>query len=85
MVIEYSNRFAKQYKKLPPDLQESAEEKIQLFQENPFDPRLKTHKLSGELKDFWAFRVSYSHRIIFYFLDDQKVRLSAIGDHDIYE
>lgn len=85
MHIQYSTRFAKQFKKLPSPIQELAEDKIVIFQSDPFDRRLKTHKLTGELNDFWAFRINYSYRVMFYFLDDYTIRLSAIGDHDIYE
>lgn len=85
MRIQYSARFAKQFKKLPAHIQELAEDKINIFQVDPFDPRLKTHKLTGKLKNFWAFRINYSFRVIFFFLDDRTIRLSAVGNHDIYE
>src|SRR5437773_11860512 len=32
--------------------------RIALFQSNPFDPRLKTHQLSGRLQGLWSFSVA---------------------------
>lgn len=55
--------------------------KIESFSNNPFEPSLKTHKLSGRLKDYWSFSVEYDLRIIFYFSDKQKVVLIDIGTH----
>jgi len=61
-----------------------AEEKENIFRENPFDSRLKTHKLHGDLAGRWAFSISFSHRIIFTFADKKTVRFHDIGGHDIY-
>ena len=45
MNIEYSKKFAIQFKKLPKEVQESALKLENLFRINPLDPILKTHKL----------------------------------------
>lgn len=39
--------------------------KIETFRINPFEPSLKTHKLSGKLKNCWNFSVEYDLRIVF--------------------
>ncbi|MEK9209320.1 MAG: type II toxin-antitoxin system mRNA interferase toxin, RelE/StbE family [Patescibacteria group bacterium] len=63
-----------------------AEEKEKIFRENLFDPRLKTHKLSGKLKDFWAFSVDYKYRIIFEISKDKKtIYFHSVSDYDIYK
>ncbi len=85
MRIIYLPRFAKEYKKLPREVQEAAEKKEKLFRLDPFDPRLKTHKLSGSLDGFWAFSITYSHRIIFDFAEANTVRFYRIGTHDVYD
>lgn len=85
MEIYYDPLFKRQYRKLPIPLQKLAKEKEKLFRINPFDPRLKTHKLFGELKDFWSFSISYSHRIIFRFADNDTVWFYQTGTHDIYD
>ncbi len=84
MKICYLPKFKRQYKKLPRDVQEAAEEKEAMFRKDPFDQKLKTHKLGGVLSGFWSFSVSYSYRIIFEFIEDGSVRFYQIGPHDIY-
>jgi len=85
MQIIYLPKFARQYKKLPPHVQDLAEKREQIFRKDPFDPRLKTHRLRGELKEFWSFSIDYKNRIIFDFAGKDTVRFYSIGDHDIYD
>ncbi|HEY4510149.1 MAG TPA: type II toxin-antitoxin system mRNA interferase toxin, RelE/StbE family [Candidatus Paceibacterota bacterium] len=85
MQIFYSPEFAKRYRRLPRAIQKKAEEKEQFFRINPFDARLKTHRLHGRLREFWAFWVDYQIRVAFKFLDNGDVRFYAIGDHSIYQ
>lgn len=54
---------------------------IDLLKKDAFHPSLKTHKLHGELKDFYACSVGYDRRIIFEFVKDNIVLL-AFGSHD---
>lgn len=51
---------------------------------DPFHPSLKTHSLSGTLKDSWAIRINYEQRLIFRFIgkDKQKILLIDIGTHN---
>ncbi|MCK6462717.1 MAG: type II toxin-antitoxin system mRNA interferase toxin, RelE/StbE family [Candidatus Pacebacteria bacterium] len=85
MKIIYLPRFSREYKKLPADVQDLAERKEKVFRKDPFDPKLKTHKLHGELIGFWSFSINYDYRIIFEFLNKNTVRFYSIGNHDIYE
>ena len=85
MEIIYSPRFQKGYKKLPVRTKELIEKKEKIFRNNPFDHRLKTHKLRGPLADFYAWSVNDQYRIIFEFIDGGIVRLYDVGTHDIYE
>ena len=85
MRILYHPKFAREYRKLAESVKDAAEKKEQMFRQDPFDPRLKAHKLKGALRGFWAFSVDYRHRIIFDFLNDHTVQFYSIGDHDIYE
>ncbi len=54
--------------------------KLEVFKDNPFEPSLKTHKLSGKLKDYWSFSIEYNLRIIFYFAEKEIVFVD-IGTH----
>lgn len=85
MKIVYSEKFAREYHKLPLQIQRLAERKEKIFRKNPFDSRLKTHKLSGRLREFWAFSISYDYRIVFEFVSDKLVYFHAAGTHDIYK
>jgi mRNA-degrading endonuclease YafQ of YafQ-DinJ toxin-antitoxin module len=84
MKVKVSPRFEKNYKKLPKEVKERAKQRELIFRENPFDSRLKTHKLSGRDKECWAFSVDYSYRIKFIFLNDEEILFLDIGTHEIY-
>jgi mRNA-degrading endonuclease YafQ of YafQ-DinJ toxin-antitoxin module len=84
MKIEYSPRFKRLYKKLPLELKKVAEDREAIFRLNPFNPKLKTHKLSGPLSGYLAFSVDHKHRIIFSLIDSSHVRFHSIGDHSVY-
>jgi len=85
MEIEYSPKFIRQFKKLPKEIKESALKCEKLFRENLFNPKLKTHKLHGTMKEYWAFSISFNYRIGFTFIDTDFVHFHAIGSHDIYK
>ena len=55
---------------------------MELFLASPFSPQLRTHKLSGKLKELWAFSVDEDCRVVFEFLGEDKVLLIDIGSHD---
>ncbi|MEX0616657.1 MAG: type II toxin-antitoxin system mRNA interferase toxin, RelE/StbE family [Candidatus Woykebacteria bacterium] len=67
MKIHYSSKFAREYKKLPNSVKDIAENKEDILRLDPFNPRLKTHKLKGELADFYSFSITYQLRIVFHF------------------
>ena len=85
MRIYFSSKFGREYKKLPMEVKEAAEEKEKLFRINPFDPMVKTHKLTGKLKDYWSFSVNSKYRIIFEFVKEDTVWFHSVGSHRIYD
>jgi len=85
MQIFYSPEFVRKYKKLPNSLKDSAKKKEKVFRDDPFDVSLKTHKLQGKFREFWAFSVDYNYRIIFKFEQNNEVRFYSIGGHSIYK
>ncbi|MBR8827748.1 MAG: hypothetical protein DSM107014_07545 [Gomphosphaeria aponina SAG 52.96 = DSM 107014] len=56
--------------------------KLAQFRDNPFEQSLKTHKLSGKLKDLWSFSLEYAQRVLLYFTDDGKAVLVDIGNNE---
>ncbi|MBF0469433.1 MAG: type II toxin-antitoxin system YafQ family toxin [Desulfamplus sp.] len=85
MEIAFSTSFKRAFKNRiqgKKDLEENFWEKVALFKINPFDSKLKTHKLSGKLKDLWAFSVGYDLRVVLNFIEDKKALFIDIGKHD---
>jgi len=86
MQIIYTAEFVRLFKKLSKEIKKEALKKEVLFRKNPFDLKLRTHKLKGKLKDCYAFHISYSNRIIFEFSNNKKVvYFHSVGTHDIYK
>lgn len=85
MKIEYSPKFRRCFKKLPAGIKQEMEAKTCIFRNDPFDLKLKTHKLSGPLRNYWAFWIDYRYRVIFSFMDAATARFHVIGDHSIYQ
>ena len=84
MKIFITSKFEKEHKKLSDFLKNKTKQKEIIFKNNPFDKRLKTHKLKGKYNNYWSFSVSGSHRIMFEFLDKNEVAFINIGNHSIY-
>lgn len=80
-----SKGFVKTWSKLNLKTKKETVKKIDLFLEDPYLPILKTHKLTGKLKDCWSFSVSYKLRILFKFEKENIVGFIDIGTHDIYK
>jgi len=85
MKIFYSRKFSNEYKRLPFKVKLLAEKKEEIFRRNPFEPQLKTHKLSGRLKDYYSFSIDYQYRIVFEFENNDTVWFHSVGTHEIYK
>lgn len=83
--ISYTSKFAKNFKRLDASVRLKAKQRIEIFQTDPYNPVLKTHKLAGKLKDFYSFSINYSYRILFAFEDSNKVTFIDVGTHSIYK
>jgi addiction module RelE/StbE family toxin len=85
MEISFSSSFKRAFKKRikgNTDLEKKFWQKLELFTVDPYEPTLKTHKLSGKLKEFWSFSVDYDERVLFYFTEDENAVFVDIGSHD---
>ena len=51
------------------------------FAVEPLDPVLRTHKLKGDLAEYWAFSVDDDLRVLFRWVDDEAL-LVNLGSHD---
>lgn len=79
----FEKRFQKYKNQLTETERQRLKKRLEIFKENIFDRRLKTHKLKGELNNYFAFSISYSDRIVFKILDDEGIYFIEIGSHDI--
>ncbi len=84
MQIEYPKRFLKAVRNLPLTEQLLLSQRIEIFKNNPKDSRLKTHQLTGKLKNIYSFSLTYSKRVLF-LVDKNKIIFLAVGSHDIYK
>lgn len=85
MKLVWGSSFKKAHKKSIQKntvLSSKFNEKIKIFEEDPFHPALRTHKLTGKLIGLYAFTVDYDCRVVFQFLSPQKIMLVDIGKHD---
>ena len=82
--IFYSSSFKKSVKKYISH-QKKIESNIIMFMNDPFDPSLKTHKLSGKFDHYWSFSIDYHLRILFEFIDEKTVGFINMGTHEIYK
>jgi mRNA-degrading endonuclease YafQ of YafQ-DinJ toxin-antitoxin module len=83
--VSFSAPFKRAFKKRikgNTELEARFWQKLEQFTADPFNPSLKTHKLSGKLKEFWSFSVGYAERVLFYFTEDEKAVFVDIGSHD---
>ncbi|MEQ1644973.1 MAG: type II toxin-antitoxin system mRNA interferase toxin, RelE/StbE family [Pyrinomonadaceae bacterium] len=55
---------------------------LEIFAVDPFDSKLRTHKLKGKLNEYWSFSVEYDLRVVFFFEKDGSAVLFDIGSHD---
>ncbi|MBI4137665.1 MAG: type II toxin-antitoxin system mRNA interferase toxin, RelE/StbE family [Candidatus Sungbacteria bacterium] len=83
--IVYTARFLKSLKRLTPRIKDAPKAREQIFRNNPFDPRLKTHKLHGRFTGFRAYSVDYTYRVIFVFDREKRIIYYDIGDHSLYD
>lgn len=90
MKLVAEKRFKKAFKrtiKKNPQLEKKILAILDLLENDPFTPSLKSHKLTGNLANFWSCSVSYDCRIVFTFSQDTEsselvIILVDIGTHD---
>ena len=86
----WSNTFLRAFKRLlkkQPDRREEIQKTLRLLLDNPFNPKLETHKLKAKLSGTWACSVGYDLRIVFDFVKEKDKKeddifLIEIGTHD---
>ena len=83
--VLYSNNFKKSFKSKIAKNRKSLKDfkqKWELFINNPNDPRLKNHRLSGKLKGYNAISIQYNLRLIYKDIDTKTIVAYDIGTHE---
>ena len=84
---EATQRFWEKLKALPPKQRESIDRAWKIFKENPFDPRLRSHKIHRLSSQYgytiYAAVIEGDLRVIFC-IDGDRVVSMDIGSHDVY-
>lgn len=80
-------RFWRNFRKLTENQRQSAKQAWRIFKQNPFDPRLRTHRINALSslmgRTVHAVVVEGDLRVVFY-VDGSTVVCFNIGSHDIY-
>lgn len=82
MEVHFTSHFARDFRKLSVEMQKMTTERKHVFEQNPHDPSLHTHKLQGGLQECWSFSVTRAIRILFYFESEQCAVFLKIGSRD---
>jgi mRNA-degrading endonuclease YafQ of YafQ-DinJ toxin-antitoxin module len=78
-------RAAKRFVKRHPSVADDLRATLTLLEQDAFHPRLKTHKLMGDLEGSWACSAGYDLRIVFSFVEregGEAILLETVGTHD---
>ena len=83
-----TDQFWESFYDLDPGQKESTRRAWKIFKENPFDPRLRTHKihrLSAQYgRTIYAAEIEGDLRAVFFINGDTVVTVD-LGTHDIYK
>ncbi len=86
MEIVYSQDFIKSAKLIPKPIQNKLAALLEIFKNNPFNPKLRTKPLTGPLKGIYSFRITRDWRVIFIFFNPETIfLLEAAHRKDIYK
>jgi mRNA-degrading endonuclease RelE of RelBE toxin-antitoxin system len=80
--VEVTEEFVKRYELLPGPIKKRAEKQERFIRTNPFHPSLHTEKLEPRGRQVWSFRIDRKYRVIFRFLEKNKVLFLTVGPHD---
>jgi addiction module RelE/StbE family toxin len=78
-------RAARRAIKKDPNLADAAERALELLAADAFHPRLRTHKLKGDLDGCWACSAGYDLRIVFRLVQHEgaeAILLETVGTHE---
>ena len=81
MKLLFTKTFARDYRKLPQEIQKAIEKQLDLLLANPKHPSLNIKKMQDP-RDIWEGRVTESYRFTFQIEEDIYI-LRKVGTHDV--
>lgn len=81
MKIEYHKKFIKLFNKSPRKIQLKFYEKLELFNQDPFNPILDNHSVDGVYPGWRSINITGDYRALFEPLSSYKVMFMKIGTH----
>ncbi len=81
MKLKITERFAKEYERLPQRLQQRVDQALGLLLDNPRHPSLQIKKIKGH-ETRWEGRVTLHYRFVFGVEGDTYLLL-RVGTHDL--
>jgi addiction module RelE/StbE family toxin len=79
-------RFKRRLRKFTrshPDLRPRIAQLLRALQEDPFQPHLRLHQLSGEFAGLHAVSLMHSYRVLLtLYADERRIVLVDVGSHD---
>jgi len=81
MRVIASSRFLRRAKRLREPHASMLRAALRRFATDPQDPLLRTHKLKGELSEYWAFSADDDLRVLFRW-EGEMAFLVNLGSHD---
>lgn len=76
-----SKRFEKNFAKLPKPVKKKVLTVLQKFVDDPLDPGLRSHRLSGKWNNHYSIDVTGDIRAVYVYIEDDIVHFVAVGTH----
>lgn len=83
--IYYGDSFLKRFNKLPLEIKKLADNKVEIFKNNPLHPSLRLHMLKGRFAGSWSISLSKNYRIVFERKANGDILFLSVGSHDVYK
>ncbi len=81
MTVDFHRSFKKHYKKIPLNIRRQFDERLRLFEQDPYHATLNNHALSGERLGQWSINVTGDWRAVYFFKDSTTVIFIDINTH----
>jgi len=65
MKVRFSNSFRKQYDRSPNKIQKAFDDRLKLFLQDSFSPKLRNHQLTGKFKNYRSINITGDWRALY--------------------